>query len=66
MLCTVQAMEAVATVVGVDASKLSLEKKSEPKRKRRSPSPKRSPKREVRGSPAKQVKQEPAQQVHSK
>ena len=24
MLCTVQAMEAVATVVGVDASKLSL------------------------------------------
>ena len=63
MLCTVQAMEAVATVVGVDASKLSLEKKSDPKRKRRSPSPKRSPKREVRGSPAKQVKQEPAQQA---
>jgi len=59
----IQAMEAVATVVGVDASKLSLEKKSEPKRKRRSPSPKRSPKREVRGSPAKQVKQEPAQQA---
>jgi len=59
----IQAMEAVATVVGVDASKLSLEKKSDPKRKRRSPSPKRSPKREVRGSPAKQVKQEPTQQA---
>ena len=53
-------MEAVTTNLGVDASKLSLEKKNEAKRRRSRSRERmtRSPKREVRSSPTKPVKQE--------
>jgi len=56
----IQAMEAVTTNLGVDASKLSLEKKNEAKRRRSRSRERmtRSPKREVRSSPTKPVKQE--------
>ena len=55
-------MEAVSTNLGVDASKLSLEKKKESRKRSRSRErATRSPKRESRNSPAKVVKQEPSQ-----
>ena len=59
-------MEAVATNIGVDASKLSLEKKNDRDRRKRSRSrdrSTRSPKREAKSSPTKLVKQEPAPAV---
>ena len=55
-------MEAVSTNLGVDASKLSLEKKKESRKRSRSRERStRSPKRESRTSPAKVVKQEASQ-----
>ena len=51
-------MEAVATNIGVDASKLSLEKKNNRKRERSRSRERKSPKREPRESPAKPIKKE--------
>ena len=51
-------MEAVATNIGVDASKLSLEKKSNKRRDRSRSRDRKSPKREVRESPAKPIEKE--------
>ena len=51
-------MEAVATNIGVDASKLSLEKKNDRKRERSRSRERKSPKREPRESPVKPVKKE--------
>ena len=54
-------MEAVSTNLGVDASKLSIQKKKEEAKRKRSRSRERarvSPKREARSSPTKPVKQE--------
>ena len=56
-----QALEAVSTNLGVDASKLQIEKKKEEAKRKRSRSRERarvSPKREARSSPTKPVKQE--------
>ena len=59
-----QALEAVSTNLGVDASKLQIEKKKEEAKRKRSRSRERarvSPKREARSSPTKPVKQEAEQ-----
>jgi len=63
----IQAMEAVATNIGVDASKLVPEKKPEPRRKRSRSRDReretRSPRKERKASPVRAVKEEPAQPV---
>jgi len=60
----IQAMEAVATNIGVDASKLVPEKKPEPRRKRSRSREReresRSPRKERKPSPARPVKAEPS------
>ena len=59
-----QAMEAVATNIGVDASKLVPEKKAEPRRKRSRSREReresRSPRKERKASPVRPVKTEPS------
>ena len=59
-----QAMEAVATNIGVDASKLVPEKKPEPRRKRSRSREReresRSPRKERKSSPVRPVKTEPS------
>ena len=62
----IQAMEAVATNIGVDASKLAPpEKKAEPRRKRSRSRERetRSPRKERKASPPRQVKEEPSPPV---
>jgi len=62
----IQAMEAVATNIGVDASKLAPpEKKPEPRRKRSRSRERetRSPRKERKASPPRQVKKEPSPPV---
>ena len=58
-------MEAVATNIGVDASKLVPEKKAEPRRKRSRSRERetRSPRKERKASPVRPVKEEPAPPV---
>ena len=62
-----QAMEAVATNIGVDASKLVPEKKPEPRRKRSRSREReresRSPRKERKASPVRPVKTEPSPPV---
>jgi len=63
----IQAMEAVATNIGVDASKLMPEKKPEPRRKRSRSREReresRSPRKERKPSPVRPVKTEPSPPV---